>query len=463
MSEYSGNILAITKGTIMATSGQIINELAAGPFKTLTKVKPCGALQARRQVNGAVMLYWRYSVGKLSDRVSIGIYDASAPPKSLQPTAKGYAISAAINAAQVFAQAHHDNRVNGGYPALLAAQALEQKRADHVAADAKATADAAREAASKYNLAALLGEYCEYLKSLGRRSFSDALSIFRIHVFEAWPQLAATPAKDITSDQVADMMRRVIESGKARTANKLRSYLRAAYQVAKASRSKASIPLRFKNYGISTNPASDTEPDESANKPDKNPLSAEELRTYWQNIKPMPGFMGAALRLHLLTGGQRIEQLCNLLTANVNGDMMILHDGKGRPGKAPRPHAVPLIDVAAAAMRECNPQGAYALSTDGGKTHLNATTLSNWAVAAATGIEVFQTKRIRSGVETLLASARISTDTRGRLQSHGISGVQARHYDGHDYLDEKRHALETLYKFLEGHKADNVLMLRAAQ
>jgi hypothetical protein len=76
--------------------------------------------------------------------------------------------------------------------------------------------------------------------------------------------------------------------------------------------------------------------------------------------------------------------------------------------------------------------------------------LSNWASAAGSGIEDFQTKRIRSGVETLLASARISTDTRGRLQSHGISGVQQRHYDGHDYMDEKRHALETLFKLLEG-------------
>jgi hypothetical protein len=42
---------------------------------------------------------------------------------------------------------------------------------------------------------------------------------------------------------------------------------------------------------------------------DKNPLSADKLRTYWQAIKPMPGFIGSVLRLHLLTGGKRIEQL----------------------------------------------------------------------------------------------------------------------------------------------------------
>jgi hypothetical protein len=107
----------------------------------------------------------------------------------------------------------------------------------------------------------------------------------------------------------------------------------------------------------------------------------------------------------------------------------------------------------------------FAISTDGGKTHLAATTLSRWAVAAATDIENFQAKRIRSGVETLLASLKISSDIRGRLQSHGISGVQARHYDAHDYVDEKRHALETLFAALEGNTmltGSNVVTLRVA-
>ena len=96
-------------------------------------------------------------------------------------------------------------------------------------------------------------------------------------------------------------------------------------------------------------------------------------------------------------------------------------------------------------------------------THLAATTLSAWAVeAVGDKIPDFQAKRIRSGVETLLASARISSEIRGRLQSHGISGVQARHYDGHDYMDEKRHALVTLHKLVTTSKAGNVIPFKAA-
>ena len=59
-------------------------------------------------------------------------------------------------------------------------------------------------------------------------------------------------------------------------------------------------------------------------------------------------------------------------------------------------------------------------------------------------------------LNTLLASAGVSQEIRGRLQSHGISGVQARHYDGHEYLEEKRMALETLVRLLEQRQVTNV-------
>jgi hypothetical protein len=105
----------------------------------------------------------------------------------------------------------------------------------------------------------------------------------------------------------------------------------------------------------------------------------------------------------------------------------------------------------------------FALSTDGGKTHLGAITLSAWAVEAVKDkIPDFQTKRIRSGVETLLAGARVSSEIRGRLQSHGVAGVQARHYDGHDYMTEKLEALKKLYQLLQPLKGSKVVQFKRA-
>lgn len=434
------------------TPGQVIQSLQPGQFARLAKVIPSGSLEARKLASGGTMLYWRMTTDGKTLREPIGPHDPSASPKSLKPTAHGYSVQAAIRAAEALAQRHHENKAQGGHVAIKAAEKTAR-------AAAVATADDNR----KHTLENLLTDYCDHLEQLGRPAHRDARSIFKNHVTDPWPKVAALPAREVTMEQIADMMRRALELGKGRTANKLRSYVRAAYQTARAARSKASIPLRFKGYNITSNPAADTEPDESANKADKRPLSADELRTYWQAIKHMPGFKGAVLRLHLLTGGQRIEQLVNLKTSDTTKDSITLYDGKGRPGRPPRPHTLPLIPAAAVALRECDPLGPFALSTDGGETHLAATTLSAWAVeAVGDQIPDFQAKRIRSGVETVLASARISSEIRGRLQSHGISGVQARHYDGHDYMEEKRHALMSLQRLVSTPKAGNVVPFKAA-
>lgn len=48
----------------------------------------------------------------------------------------------------------------------------------------------------------------------------------------------------------------------------------------------------------------------------------------------------------------------------------------------------------------------------------------------------------------MLAVNRISREIRGHVQSHVLTGIQARNYDGHDYMLEKREALEVLAREL---------------
>ena len=69
--------------------------------------------------------------------------------------------------------------------------------------------------------------------------------------------------------------------------------------------------------------------------------------------------------------------------------------------------------------------------------------------------EAFQLRDLRRTLETLLASLGVNRDVRGQVQSHGLGGVQNRHYDRHEYWDEKRAALT----LLEAHLA----RLRSAQ
>lgn len=434
------------------TPGQLINEMAPGEFLKLAKIIPAGSLEARKLSTGAVNFYWRVTVGGKNLRELVGIYDSGASPKSLTPTAKGFSIVAATRAAEAMAQKHVAHLPDGGI--------IGVKKAEQAAMVAK---QKAADLEAHQTLDRLLTDYCDHLESLGRTAHKDARSIFALHVVAPWPDVARMPARNVTLEHVADMMRLVREKGKDRTANKLRSYVRSAYATALKARSSASIPVRFKAYMVSHNPAADTQPDESANRADKNPLLAEEMRSYWQIIRNLPGIKGAALRLHLLTGGQRIAQLVRLKCSDIRPDSIVLTDGKGRPGKPARPHAVPLVPAARLALEALSPAGEWAISTDGGITHLAPTTLSNWAVeAVGDQIEAFNTKRIRSGVETLLGGVRVSKETRGRLQSHGIMGVQDRHYDGNEYLDVKLEALETLYRLLTNTSASVVPLRKQA-
>jgi hypothetical protein len=64
--------------------------------------------------------------------------------------------------------------------------------------------------------------------------------------------------------------------GKGRTANKLRAYLRAAYQCAIDVRTTMSIPVTFKAFAVVFNPAAQTKRDPQYDRPDKRPLSADD-------------------------------------------------------------------------------------------------------------------------------------------------------------------------------------------
>ena len=172
---------------------------------------------------------------------------------------------------------------------------------------------------------------------------------------------------------------------------------------------------------------------------------------------------GALLRFHLLTGCQRIEQLARLTVADVSGGERIrIRDTKGRRVQA-RIHDVPLLPEAAAAL-EAMQGGLYGrhvftvtqgLQGAGYGVVQNRVRDISEAMQAAGELEegAFTPGDLRRTVETRLAALGVGLEVRAQLQSHGLGGVQARHYDRHDYLSEKRAALETLHRLLTGEAA----------
>lgn len=110
-------------------------------------------------------------------------------------------------------------------------------------AESKASAAKAIEKRRTHTLSALCAAYADHLKAMGKqKSYRDVKSLFKVHVVDAWPDYAATPANEITSHQIASIIRKVREAGKERTAGMLRNCITAAYNAARRAPFDSSMP-----------------------------------------------------------------------------------------------------------------------------------------------------------------------------------------------------------------------------
>jgi integrase len=152
------------------------------------------------------------------------------------------------------------------------------------------------------------------------------------------------------------------------------------------------------------------------------------------------------LRLALYAGGQRMRQLLRATVADWDGERLRLFDTKGRR-QAPRAHLLPLgpeaADIVERLAAQAKERGTQLLYSTHGTKPLSDFTLSKRVneISAAMGGEAFDLRDIRRTAETMLAAMGVNRDIRAQLLSHGISGVQAMHYDRHDYIKEKADAL----------------------
>lgn len=440
--------------------------LAPGQSVTVSKVligssaKRAGALEARMLTDGTVRFYWRMTRNGKSDRIPIGLFDPQSPPAARAPSSRGYSVKAAEDAAHALALADEAAEEVGGLRAQR--QAEQEAKAAAARAAAEAAAAAARaaeeqrlaaELASKYTMGALVLDYAQHLQEQGKHH-AQVRSLHRNWI--APDPMAALPANEVTAEQVADLLRRITEAGHLRTRERVRSALLTAYKTAMQAPVHDGIPLRFKDYRVKSNPA-EAVPILTATNADKNPLSLAELRTYWQALQGVPGLKGCMLRLHVLLGGQRVAQLCAARVADLSDSALVLRDTKGRRKigqKIERPIVLPLVGRIFDELndRDALPLvGPWLFSSDLGKTHVDATSLANWAREVVGDlIPGFSLKRIRSAVETVLAQAGVPKEHRARLQSHGQGGVQDRHYNAHDYLPEVSEALAILHSLLDG-------------
>lgn len=429
-----------------------INGLKAGKMLADGAIRPgAGSLKIRKRVTtGGVVCEWifEWSRGGKTARQSVGRYS---PAES----------SDALTLAQARIEA-------GRLQALIKAgeDPLARREAERHAARLRVDAGKGQiEHANEKNLAALLAAYVESLRLKGKTgSAYDAENIFANHISKPFPGIASLPAADIQPQHISMILARLVgpevERKKGRTALKLRSYAGAAYKMALGAGIDPMAPAAAKEFGLTVNPVAAVPATKMAaafNRAGNRVLDADELRHYLAHVAALETDLPRlALQLQIVTGGQRMQQLLRLTHANVTDKTVNLYDPKGKRLQ-PRLHILPVLpeveEILAALMllnpptkEESEAEAALFRSRDAivALESISNTVqgISDAMLAQELTETPFRAGDIRRTIETMLSDTlMVSKDVRAQLLSHGLSGVQDRHYDMGKHLAAKTNAL----------------------
>ncbi|KAA1171034.1 integrase family protein [Marinobacter salinexigens] len=307
----------------------------------------------------------------------------------------------------------------------------------------------------------LLTGYVELLEAKGKKSARNVKNHVTADVQKAQPKIWKKRAAEIDLDDCIKVVADVKDRGKLRQADKIRSYIRSAFTEAIKARGNVNAPAKLRNMNIRSNPARDMVKVEGSSQARTRALSLSEFRAYWEHVKALPEPGRSVMMLHVLTGGQRIQQLSRVTLQDIDRDTqtVTLLDYKGRRAE-PRRHSIPLLPEALACIERLTGAGSYVFSCDGGQNPINGKYISERvdkirdAMKEAKELEGghFTPGTIRATIETRLAAKpyRVGSDVLGQLLSHGLGGVQARHYQHHSFNEEKLEALQMLYRMVEG-------------
>lgn len=338
----------------------------------------------------------------------------------------------------------------------------ENEQAKHaivVAEQAKIVAyEQSQRQRDKFTLAGLMALYVDYLIQQGKITFArDVISLSQ-HL----APLANKPAAEISKRDLVMIQRTLLDAGKGRTANKLRSMVRAAYALVMRSDTDATSPAAALDFAITgrvdSNPAALLAVAKGFNGTRDRVLTNDELLTLLDHAT-RSGIVGLAVRATILLGGQRMAQLLRATDANIQDDFLVLLDPKGKRD-VPRRHPIPLEGMAGEVVIEAVERAKSIRTTwlfsSVGKVQLSPYTVSSYVSDVSvefirSGISTipFRLADLRRTIETRLAGMGVSKDARAYLQSHGLNGVQTRHYDRHDYEQEKRNALRLLHNWIK--------------
>lgn len=270
--------------------------------------------------------------------------------------------------------------------------------------------------------------------------------------------IARIPANKFSSTDAAAFLREIAQRCSPDKANRIRSLLMAAYNIALSSATDPNVSIDLSFFALASNPIVSIKKLKIASQPLERALTSKELGSFWRHLTHDPtadSLPYRFIRLTVLLGGQRCLQLLRARATDVSTDSATIKllDSKGSR-MTPRIHLLPLT---ALAMEAINPllEECRALQTPhlfrSGRTdypitnqvlsytvrHISQAMLDEGVIETS-----FCYRDIRRTIETRMSDLGISKEVRAQIQSHDLGGIQMVHYNRFDFLEQKRQALQ---------------------
>ena len=271
-------------------------------------------------------------------------------------------------------------------------------------------------------------------------------------------------AAEITPAQLAMQIRKPVVNGKYVVANRLRAYLHSIFQTG----------LHYDNdprniggevlFGIKFNPVSAIPKQQGAEGARDRELNFEEIALIWKalNHPEAPGtlMVKAQIKLQFLLAGMHFTEVGRSRWKEFDLGRKVWEipakRSQGEVGtKNKRPFILPLCDMALNELKTLqtitgNSEYVFTSRYDQNKpmsatapTHYVRKQLRPWMTKQKMHVEYWSPANIRSTVKTRLGELGFDNEQRNRLQNHAQTGIDVKHYDRWDHLDEKSMMLET--------------------
>ena len=335
-------------------------------------------------------------------------------------------------------------------------------------AEKQRKAEAERQRALEESRGSLRQLVAEHLRSLEEKGRTKEYIRDISRTLERWipDSLMSAKVADIAPENLKRIVGTAIREASPNTANRLHTYLHALFKTGlhhDHDPAKYGVDLSF---GLTANPMDAIPPQPKQAGTRDRALQFSELARIWQALPDAPGspITKSEIKLQLLLAGMHFTEVGHArwsefdLSNNV-WELPATRASNEAGSKNRRPHLLPLCPMARDELDALKPLTGdtpfvFPKRGDEPNAPIGITTTSQFVRRTlrplmdgqdvATGrapLAPWSPANFRSTVKTRLGELGYSSEWRNRLQNHGQQGVDVKHYDRWDFLEQKHQML----------------------